>query len=268
MRQMISPNPNIPCQPGWCLAYVNEAFGVPKRFGTATAAWQASTTQHRDRDFPAGVWLPVWYGLANEPAGHVVLRAPDGSCYSTSDLTNTPYHHPDLAHLEAFYAYYGMTLTYRGWTEDVEGTAVISPDADGINYSGSITPTQEEPDMALEETDRQKFYEFLDGYFKYEKPFPGDRTFIQNEKRVAEDLALISGKIDKLPQTILFDTRVDGRNQFDWDKYNAALEIANGANTANGAAVDVEALADALAARLPKTDTKALLDALAVRLAA
>ena len=126
-RQLITPNPDIWCRPGWCLEYVNNAFGVKEVHGSATAAWDASTTQHRDRNFPPGQWVPVWYGLDTTPLGHVVLLAPDQSVYSTSDLTNTPHHHPDLTDLEAYYAYYGMTLTYRGWTEDVEGTPVLAP---------------------------------------------------------------------------------------------------------------------------------------------
>ncbi|MDP9185214.1 MAG: hypothetical protein M3O29_06060 [Actinomycetota bacterium] len=156
--QTITPNPNIPCRPGWCLAYVNEAFGAAKRYGSATAAWEASTTQHADRDFPEGCWVPVWYELANEPAGHVVLLAPDGSVYSTSDLTNTPHHHPNLADLEWYYAYYGMPLTYRGWTEDVEGTPVIA--SGGIAAMGSIITPQEEP-LVPNESD-EVFYH-LDG---------------------------------------------------------------------------------------------------------
>lgn len=133
-RQITTPTPDIPCRPGWCLQYVRETFGHPGIHPTATAAWEASATKHRDRNFPAGVWIPVWYGLDTNEAGHVVLRAPDGSVYSTSDLTNTPHHHPDLADLEAYYAYYGMTLTYRGWTEDVQGIPVIK----------SITPQSTE----------------------------------------------------------------------------------------------------------------------------
>lgn len=142
MIQLITPNPDIPCTPGWCLAYVNEAYGVAKRYGTATAAWNNSPTQHPGRDVPAGVWTPVWYALANEPAGHVVLHAPDGTVYSTSDLTATPHHHPDLADLERYYAYYGMPLTWRGWTEDVEGTPVIAPD--GITAQGTTTTPLED----------------------------------------------------------------------------------------------------------------------------
>ena len=88
--QLITPNPHIRCTPGWCLQYVREAFGLPARYPTATAAWQASTSQHRDRKFPAGVAVPVHYGLAREPAGHIVIRMPDGSVFSTSDNSNTP----------------------------------------------------------------------------------------------------------------------------------------------------------------------------------
>lgn len=141
--QTIMPTPNIWCRPGYCLEYVRKTFGQPPVHPTATAAWNASKTQHRDRNFPVNVWVAVWYGLEGEPAGHVVLRAPDGSCYSTSDLTNTPHHHPDLFDLERYYAYYDMPLTYRGWTEDVQGIPVILDIPDVIDVQGSIDKVQE-----------------------------------------------------------------------------------------------------------------------------
>lgn len=154
MRQLIAPNPNIPCQPGWCLQYVRQAFGLPARYGTATEAWEKSASQHRDRDFPPGVWIPVWYGLDREPAGHVVLMAPNGNVYSTSDLGSVPHLHPDLADLERYYAYYGMTLTYRGWTEDVAGYPVIEG-AGLAAMAGTITPLdQEDFLMALPDSDQ------------------------------------------------------------------------------------------------------------------
>jgi hypothetical protein len=126
MRQLITPNPNIPCQPGWCLQYVRQAFNLPAAYPTATAAWEASSSKHRDRNFPGGVWVPVWFSLANEPAGHVALMAPDGSVYSTSDLGTVPHQHLDLSDLMNYYARYGMTLTYLGWTEDVAGYPVMT----------------------------------------------------------------------------------------------------------------------------------------------
>lgn len=161
--QTIIPNPNIACKPGWCLQYVRETFGQPAvaGYGSATAAWENSKTRHKDRDFPTGVWLPVYYGLANEPLGHIVLRAPDGSVYSTSDLSNTPHHHADLADLEAYYAYYGMALHYRGWTEDVEGTPVLAPAA----ITAQSTTTKKEGFlMALTDEQQQLVYDRLKRY--------------------------------------------------------------------------------------------------------
>ena len=218
MMQAITPNPNIPCKPGWCLAYVNEAFGVPKRFGSASAAWFGSSTQHHDRNFPPGVWLPVWYGIVGEPLGHVVLMAPDGSCYSTSDLSNKPYHHPNLAHLEWFYAYYGMTLTYRGWTEDVEGTPVITPESSISYASESITP------------------------------IPEDDMFTEQDRAVQESIlaAIISGGTDEKVSVLAYLKDIAGKlADIKWDENtqtSQAQQIANIQVSANAILEAVEKL--------------------------
>jgi hypothetical protein len=165
MQQVITPNPNIPCQPGWCLMYVRQTFGLPARYASATEAWENSASQHRDRNFPSGVWLPVWYGIDREPLGHVVLLAPDGSVYSTSDNSTIPHHHPNLADLEDFYAGWGWPLTYRGWTEDVAGYRVIEPGGSIHFDSGTITPIQSEEDdfMATPEQIQEFFDHQLTG---------------------------------------------------------------------------------------------------------
>jgi len=146
--QTITPTPDIDCRPGYCLEYVRKTFGQPAVQPTATAAWEASTTQHRNWDFPPGVAVPVWYGLDREPAGHVVLRMPDGSCYSTSDNSTTPHHHPSLADLEDYYAGWGWPLAYRGWTEDIQGTPVIA--WDGITAQGTTTTPPKDEEMIVE----------------------------------------------------------------------------------------------------------------------
>jgi len=150
--QLITPNPNIPCMPGWCLQYVRQTFSLPAAYPTATAAWVASASKHRDRLFPKGVWFAVWFSLSNEPAGHVALMAPDGSVYSTSDLSNKPHHHLDLSDLMNYYGRYDMTLTYLGWTEDVAGYPVIAPA--GLAAQGAVTPTVEGFLMALSDQDQ------------------------------------------------------------------------------------------------------------------
>jgi len=142
----ITPDPDIACRPGWCLEYVRKTFGQPARYDNATDAWEGSTAQHRDREFPAA-WVPVWYGVAGVPEGHVVLRAPDGSVYSTTDPYRlTPVHHPSLADLEARYAAAGLPLTYRGWTEDIAGTPVVKYSG-GLAAQGTTTPKAEEEFM-------------------------------------------------------------------------------------------------------------------------
>jgi len=126
--QLITPNPDIPCRPGWCLEYVRKTFGLPIRYGSATEAWDNSPTQHQNYDVPDGVWVPLWFSIDTVPEGHVVLRAPDGSVYSSSDNTTTPHHHPNMADLIDYYQRLGnLTLTYLGWTEDMAGTPVIAP---------------------------------------------------------------------------------------------------------------------------------------------
>jgi len=153
--QLVTPDVHVPCKPGWCLNYVNDAYGVPAVYGTATEAWDASTTKHLDKLFPSGCAVPVWFELHNEPAGHVALMMPDGSVYSTSGLGETAWHHPNLSDLIQFYAYYGMPLTYLGWSEDVEGTRVVSEAS--IGYTGTVidTPpiTEQDEDMKILATD-------------------------------------------------------------------------------------------------------------------
>jgi hypothetical protein len=155
MRQLITPTPIIPAVGGWCLQYVRQAFGLEARYASATEAWESSKSQHRDRSFPPGLWTPVWYGLDTTPLGHVVLRSPDGAVYSTSDYSGWPRVHADLAELEAFYAYYGMNLTYRGWTEDVAGFAVMAPSAIATQ-SSTVKPAPAAPkeEFTVAEADR------------------------------------------------------------------------------------------------------------------
>jgi len=166
MIQLITPNPNIPCEPGWCLQYVRQAFNQPAVYGTATEAWEASKTQHRDRNFPPGVSVPVWYGIAKIPAGHVVIRMADGSVYSTSDLGRTPHHHRDLADLEAYYAHYGIPLTYRGWTEDIPGAAaVVKPEP--ITLNPESTTILEDILATLNDDEKTRLMTAVDRVIRY-----------------------------------------------------------------------------------------------------
>jgi hypothetical protein len=154
-KQTITPNPNISCRPGWCLEYVRTAFGLPVKYPTADAAWDASTTKHRDTAFPAGMAVPVWFDVAGVPAGHVALRMPDGTVYSSTNPNSTvPRRHPSIADLMAVYAAAGLPLTYRGWTEDVCGYRVVTyapdpkPAAPGgklLKVTAAVAPVRTTP---------------------------------------------------------------------------------------------------------------------------
>lgn len=121
--QLIAPDPLIACTPGLCLVYVRETFKVGPKYPTAAEGWQASLTKHEDKNYPDNAWVPVWFSLSNEPAGHVALRQPDGGIWSSSHPTSTkPTFHESLSDIES---YYGGRLTYLGWTEDIEGVPVI-----------------------------------------------------------------------------------------------------------------------------------------------
>lgn len=125
--QTVVPDPFIPCKPGWCLMYVRQAFGASAVEPTATAGWVNAKRRHEDMNFPEGCWVPVWFSLKFEPAGHVALLAPDGSVYSTTHPTNlTATHHPSMAHLMAAYERYNP-LTFLGWSEDISGVTVVEP---------------------------------------------------------------------------------------------------------------------------------------------
>lgn len=136
--QTVTPNPWGPkAEEGMCLQYVRQTFGLPVRYGSATEAWLNSPSQHRDRNYPKGVWFPVWWALDKNVNGHVALVAPDGRVYSTSNLNPNPLKvHPNVADVEAYYARYGFKLTYRGWSEDVAGTPVIT--SGGLAAQGTI----------------------------------------------------------------------------------------------------------------------------------
>jgi len=121
--QLITPNPEISCSPGICLVYVRETYRIGPKYPTATSGWDASIYKHQDKSFPENMWVPVWFSLADNPAGHVALRQPDGSIWSASDPTaDKPVHHSSLEDMEQ---YFNGRLEYLGWTEDVEDEPVV-----------------------------------------------------------------------------------------------------------------------------------------------
>lgn len=188
MKQLITPTPIIPCMGGWCLQYVRQAYGLDAKYASATEAWEKSTSKHRDRNFPPGLWIPVWYGIAENPLGHVVLLAPDGRVYSTSDYSGWPVIHNSLSDLEAYYAYYDMTLQYRGWTEDVASYAVLANT--GLASQGNVTPKPKEDELSAAEVKQIKDHinaVMLGGYsWEGKKHYGIGMVVEENQRRIAK----------------------------------------------------------------------------------
>lgn len=111
---------------GWCLKYVQDAFGTDHPYPTAAAAWSAEPNKHIDRP-PAGVTVPVYLSLGNVPAGHVAISLSDGYIASStqSGTHATPYYHKNLDDLIAVYGKYNGGAAYLGWGEHVGSVHVV-----------------------------------------------------------------------------------------------------------------------------------------------
>jgi hypothetical protein len=245
--QKITPDPFGPkAEEGMCLQYVRQAFGLPARYGSATEAWNNSTSQHRDQNFPKNVWFPVWWKLAGNVNGHVAFVAPDGRVYSTSNLNPNPLKiHPNLADVEAYYARYGHPLTYLGWTEDVAGYPVITNEGDFL--------------MALSDQQQKDIYwilcseagrEYLrTNVLGIDKTLTkADGAFMNNSRddQFAAVMGALDGKLDKLDGNYIV---------------NLLKAIKPGSS-------DPKAIAEAVAALIPTgVSPKAVADELAARLA-
>lgn len=112
---------------GWCLAYVQSAFGTGWAGSTAWSGWTDITKlKHGDRNYPLNVYFPLWFdGYWNgQRLGHVVIGYWNGSSLKiwSSPVTHKPYA-DTWTSIEAVERAYGMK--YVGWSEDLGGTRVI-----------------------------------------------------------------------------------------------------------------------------------------------
>lgn len=107
---------------GWCHAAVREGFGIPAAvgYGSATQAWEKAERRHKNRTFPKAA-VPLFFKLAGEPSGHVVVRLTNGKVVTTG-LNST---HMTFSSLEALLKRW-PSLTYLGWTEDLNGYDIIT----------------------------------------------------------------------------------------------------------------------------------------------
>lgn len=111
---------------GWCLATVRAAFSSPFSGPNAWSGWTSyAQHKHEDRDFPVGVYFPIWFS-GYGGLGHVAIAYINdtGSMNIwTSPYTHTPYFYTGYHDIDALARGYGVT--YAGWSEDIAGQRVI-----------------------------------------------------------------------------------------------------------------------------------------------
>lgn len=143
-------------QGGWCLKYVQDAYGTDHPFPTATAAWNSRQGNHPNEVPPMGITVPVYFSLVGEPAGHVAIRLDDGYVASSSNpgYHPRPFFHPNLDHLMRYYGAYRPV--YLGWSEYVGTRKVVGWEDYRDESIGGEVPfdrqTQEDPTLPLGET--------------------------------------------------------------------------------------------------------------------
>lgn len=165
---------------GWCLAYVQTAFGAGWAGACAWDSWTQKTQfKHADRNIPGGLYVPIWfshtgtYGGVTKNWGHVAIYR-DGSVWS-SPITHKPY--ADLwGSIEQVEQKYNCK--YVGWSEDVAGTKVIEFDTQGdesmaiknpefiknmYRYVGGREPSQAEINVHMAGTPESLLNGFIGG---------------------------------------------------------------------------------------------------------
>lgn len=116
---------------GWCLAYVQTAFGTGWAGARAWHAWENAKKKHANRSFPKGVYFPVFfshwgtYGGVYGNFGHVAIAYvhANGSMQIWSSPASAKPYADVFNSIEVIERTFNSS--YVGWTEDLAGTDLI-----------------------------------------------------------------------------------------------------------------------------------------------
>lgn len=106
-------------QKGMCLKNTRLGYGIAPKYADAWAAW-LNTQQHKNRNIPAGVEVPLYYsytttiGGVRKNYGHINVRLADGRVWSDGDI---------FASLEAYER--AKLPVFVGWGESINNVRVI-----------------------------------------------------------------------------------------------------------------------------------------------
>lgn len=132
IRQITSPNLNVPATRGWCLKFVDDAVNAPARKPTAQAAFNVENANGNIRggDPPVGVWVPIFFSLTRGPyagLGHVAWAYNHGNgwieIHDSETRTKARAVYANIGQVLAWFANHG--IQYLGWSYWVDGVKVI-----------------------------------------------------------------------------------------------------------------------------------------------
>ena len=130
-------NWKVPYVGGWCLKYVQDAFGTDHPYPSAIAAWNANYGggNHPNERPLAGITVPVYFTLGTNTNGHVAISLSDGTVASSAQAGSHPegFIYPNLQSMINAYAKYNGGCTYLGWSEYVGTVRVVQNVIQGGN---------------------------------------------------------------------------------------------------------------------------------------
>ncbi|MFE7720089.1 hypothetical protein ACFU44_13730 [Nocardia rhizosphaerihabitans] len=156
MRQLVTPNYDIPYFGGYCEGFVEGTVGQatlpgPPKFITygvwqnavgpvnkgETAAWAANykNGNHPNELPPKGVRVPIFFSLGSTKAGHVALSLEDGRVASSTKVGYNPtaFIHPGIQDLINTYTRYSGSCSYLGWSEYIGKVRVVDGGNDMVD---------------------------------------------------------------------------------------------------------------------------------------
>lgn len=132
IRQVTNPKRNIGAIRGWCLKYVDDGVGAPKRTATATIAYNTVRAKGHTRAGtpPVGVWVPIWFSLTRgvyAGYGHVAWAYNRGNgiveIWDSEVAAGARSPYTSISQVLAWFSAHG--ITYLGWSYSVDGKVIV-----------------------------------------------------------------------------------------------------------------------------------------------
>lgn len=102
---------------GWCLQNNRLGYGIASKYPTAWQAW-LHTQQHKNRSFPKGVTVPLYYSYGTD--GHINQLLTNGTVWSDGTIYKS---------IDDYLSKH-PSVHFVGWGESINGVRVIKQVAD------------------------------------------------------------------------------------------------------------------------------------------